>query len=198
MNFLPAAHVHRRRLVIVEQVAGVDAAGFREQVHGDFGVRQRRGEIAGALLAGVLEDGLHRILDHGALLRFVHAVGVARVVDAVAEEFPVALLAEFDDLRVVFAQRRRQRNRAAHAVLVQHLHHAHVADAVAVVAGAVAVDVGHRPRPGLAMRVHGRVQFVELDIGCDPEGHAGAVWPLDFRAVLVGPVVVQTGIFFPA
>src|SRR5690606_31291712 len=110
-------------------------------------------------------------------------------------ELPVALLAEFDDLRVVGAQRRRQGDRAADAVLVQHLHLAHVADAVAVVADAVAGDgrVGVRPR--LAERVGGRIELVELDVGGHPEGHPGTVGPGDPGAVLVGPVVVVTGIF---
>ena len=71
-----------------------------------FGVRQRGREIAGALLTGVLADRLHGVLDHRAFLVLVHAVGVARVVDAVTEELPVAFPAQLDDLRVVIAQRR--------------------------------------------------------------------------------------------
>src|SRR5574337_1213041 len=87
---LAATRVHRGRLVVVEQVAGVGATGFGEQVDCAFRVRQRRRQVAVTVLAGMPLDQRHRLLDHLALLRFVQSVGVARVVDAVAEELVVA------------------------------------------------------------------------------------------------------------
>ena len=47
------------------------------------------------------------VLDHGPFLCLVHAVGVASVIDAMAEELPLPLLAKLDNLRVMITPRRR-------------------------------------------------------------------------------------------
>ena len=191
---LAGTHPHRRRLIVVEEVAGVDAAGLAEQIQAALGVRQRRRQIAGAGLAGMLGDGVHGVLDHAAFLGFVHAVGVARVVDAVAEELPAARLAHLDDLRVVFAKRHREAHRAAHAVLVQQFHHAHVADAVAVVPRRVGLHVRRRPRPRPPMRIGRRIQFVELDVRRHPERQLGAAGPADGGPLVPSAVGVEVEI----
>ena len=65
-------------------------------------------QIPRALLAGVPVNGLDRVTNHGALLIRRHAVGVARVVNAVTKKFPMARFASLNDLRVVFAQSSRK------------------------------------------------------------------------------------------
>ena len=74
------------------------------------------------MLTSVLFNTGHGIQDHFFLLLFRHAIGVARVVDTVAEKFPVALGAQGDNFRVMVAQGGRKRDRPPYAVFIQHLH----------------------------------------------------------------------------
>ena len=78
-------HLHRRGLVVMEQVAGVDAPRFDKQVQRDFAVRQRRRQVVRGPFAESALYGVHALFNHAELLRLRHAVGVACVVDVVAE-----------------------------------------------------------------------------------------------------------------
>src|SRR3546814_6227737 len=102
-------------------------------------------------------DLADRILDQRALLRLVHAVAIARVVDAMAEKFPAARIGVLDHLRKMLAHRDRQADRSRKTMLAHRLRHAPVADAIAIVAVAISDDVRVRPCPALAVRVGGRV-----------------------------------------
>ncbi len=188
------ADVQRRRLVVVEQVAGVFHAVFRQQVEGPRRAGEGRGQPAGHILPGAILDGADAVLDQRALLRLVHAVGVAGVVDPVAEELPAALAAGFDDLWMVVAHRDVERDGAAHAGRVHRVHHAPPASAIAVVALRVGEHIGRRPGPGGALRVGRRAQLVELDIGRDPERHPRAAGPGDPGPAAIGQVVVEAEI----
>ena len=55
------------------------------------------------IVCPVASHGRNRILDNRALLFFRHVIGVAGVVNAVAEELPAARDAIGDDLRMMLA-----------------------------------------------------------------------------------------------
>lgn len=192
------ANAHRRGLIVVEEIAGVDAAEFREQVDGGFAMRQRRRQVAGGPTANGLFDRVHGFSDHVPLLRLAHAVCIARVVDAVSEELPIALATLGNDFRVVGDQRGGQRYGAADAVLVEQCHLTRVADAIAVVTDRVARHGGIRMRPRRSLWIAGRIELVKFDVGGDPEGQARPIGPGDPGPVPIGPVVVVAGIFFHA
>ena len=65
--------------------------------------------------------GRECILDHRAFLRLGHAMGVARIVDAVAEQLPASLEKSLDDLRVMLAQRDIERGAAAQTEAVHDI-----------------------------------------------------------------------------
>ena len=198
--------MHRRGLIVVKQIAGVERGLVAEelkthlgkQIHGVLRMRQGRRQIACAELAGVAMDRLDRVFDHRLFLRLRQAVGVAGVVNAVAEKLPLALTTHLDDFGVVLAHGRRQRNRATDTVFVEQSHLPLVPDPVAVVADAVGRHTGVGAGPRLALRVIGWIEFVKLDVGGHPKSHLGPIGPTDGWAVFVGPVVVQTGVGFHA
>ena len=155
------------------------------------GVRQRRRQIACRPLAYRALNRCHGILDHLALFVLGEAIGIAGVVDTVAEELPVALCTHCDDLGVVFTQCGGQADRAPHAVFIEHRHLALVTDPVAIVTDAVTGHRGIRMRPGLAMRIGRGVEFVELDIGGHPKREARPIGPFYFWPTLVSAVIVK-------
>ena len=162
-----------------------------KEINGVVRVRQRRRQVAGGPLTAGALDRAHRVLDHLALLIFRQAIGVSGVVDTVTEEFPVALCTQRDDLRVMFTQRGRQTDRAAHTVFIEHRHLALVADPVAIITDAVTRHRGVRMRPGFAMWIGRGVEFVELDIGRHPKCETRPIGPLDFWPALVSAVIVK-------
>ena len=187
----------RAGLVVMEQVTDVGQTHLGHQVHGVGRVGQRRRQPAVELLAGVLFDGVNRVLDDGALFGLCHAHQVTRVVGAVRVKLPAVVGAGLDDFGVVFAHRHIERDAAAHIATLHGFEHAPETRPVAVVAVGVIEHVGRRPGPGRTGRVAGRVELVELHIGCYPEGHPGPVGPLDHRALrVVGQVVVKRGVAF--
>src|SRR3546814_17420120 len=88
-------------------------------------------------------DLADRILDQRAPLRLVHAVAIARVVDAMAEKFPAARIGVLDHLWRMLAHRDRQADRSRKTLLAHRHRHAPVADAIALDAVALsdAVDL---------------------------------------------------------
>ena len=67
-------------------------------------------------------------------------------------------------------------------------------DAVAVVSIRIGNKIGVRLWPRGARRIVGGIEFVEFDIGGDPEGELFAVGPDDLRPVHIRPIVIKTGI----
>ena len=193
----PAAlHLHRLRLVVMIEVAGIIEAIFGDQVQRARRVGQRGREPAANGLPGRLAHGADRILDDRALLRLVHAVGVAGVVDAVAEEFPAALIGVAHHFGMMLAQRHRQRDRAGEAIFRHHIRHPPVGHAVAVVAVAIADHVRMRLRPALAVRVGGWVDLIIFEIGRNPHRDLLAAGPFDLGAVAPGRKIVKLRIGF--
>src|SRR5690554_6752055 len=117
----------------------------------------------------MLINGSHGITNHLAFLLRSHSIGVTGVVDAVAEELPVTFLAGGNNLRMVLAQGRRQRDRAPYAITVQHAHLSVVPDPVPIVTNRVTWDAGMRCWPGFSMRVGRWIEFIELNVRCHPE-----------------------------
>ena len=156
-------------------------------------------EPAAQLAAGESEVRGLAVLDDLALLLLAVAPVVARVEVAVAHVLPAPRLHGLQDLGIHFDHRHRQRHGAAHAVLVQDLEHAPQADAVAVVAAAIAQHVGMRhARPGIAHPHLGREIFVVLDVWADPDRDPRAVGPGKLRSLDDGGVAEPVGIHFCA
>ena len=88
---LAAAGLYPGRLIIVEQIAGIAPARLGKEIDGVIGVRQRRCQITCGPLTDRALNRCHGILDHLALLVLGEAIGVAGVIDTVAEELPVTL-----------------------------------------------------------------------------------------------------------
>ena len=109
------------------------------------------------------------VLDDRSLLRLVHPEEVARVVDAMGEEFPAGRAARLDDLRVVLAERDVERDAAPDAVGAEDVEDPPDADAVAVVSVRVGRDVRLPPRPRAPGRVVRGQQLVELDVRRHPD-----------------------------
>ena len=154
-------------------------------------------EPAAQLAAGESEVRGLAVLDDLALLLLAVAPVVARVEVAVAHVLPAPRLHGLQDLGIHLDHRHRQRHGAAHAVLVQDLEHAPQADAVAVVAAAIAQHVGMRhARPGIAHPHLGGEIFVVLDVRADPDRDPRAVGPGKLRSFDDGGVAEPVGIHF--
>ena len=180
----------------MEQVAGVDAAGFGKKVDGVLGVRQRRCQITVAVLAGVLPDEGHRFRDHRPLFIHTQPIGIAGVVQAVAEKFPLPLGGHRDHFGVVDQHGGGQGHRAADAEGVEHAHQPARAHAVAPIARGVAQHIGRGPWPGFALGVGGRVQLIELYIRRHPHCNACTTGPGDARPAWVRRVGVEARVGF--
>ena len=172
----------RRRLVVVVEVAEIFEARFLDEIGRVQRVRHSGREPAAQLAAGEPEMRRLAVLDHLALLLGRIAPVVARVEVAVAHIFPASCFHGFEDVGIHLDHRHRERNGAADRVLVHDLEHAPQADAIAVVAAAVAQHVGMRhARPRIAHPDLGRDVFVMLDIGAGPDRDARALGPAQFR-----------------
>ena len=172
-----AAHAHRERLIVVVPVAVIFDAGLGHEVGRVVREGRRGREPSRELAAGVPAIGLDALLDRGALGVLRHVPVIARVVEAVRHHVPLAALVRFQDLRIVVEHREIERGGAADAEVVHDVEHAPEADAVAVVAQAVAQHVGMwRARPRIARPRFGQI-LVVLDVRHDPDGKACAAGP---------------------
>ena len=179
-----AAGGKRRRLVVVIEVADVVEARLLHEVGRVEGVGDGGRKPATQLAASQPEVRGLAVLDDGALFILAIAPVIARVEVTVAHVLPAPGFHGFQDLGIHFDHRHRKRDRAAHAVLVQHLEHPPQADAVAVVAAAITQHIGMRhARPWIAHADLGRNIFVVLDIGADPDRDAGVVRPGQLRSL---------------
>src|SRR6266850_1880767 len=68
-------YLYRAGLVVVEQVADIGEAHLSYEIERALGVGERGGEPPVELLPGDTLDGIDRVLDQLALLRFAHAEG---------------------------------------------------------------------------------------------------------------------------
>ena len=175
----------------MEQVADIGQAHFCHQIHGALGIGQCRRQPAVELLAGVLFDGVDRVLNDLPLLLLIHAHQVAGVVGAVGIKLPIFLGAGFDHLWMVLTHGHIERDAAAHIAALHRVKHAPETGAVAVVAVGVVQHIGRRPGPGRAGRVARRIELIKLHIGRHPKSHPCATRPAYDRTVVVRQVVVK-------
>ena len=155
---------------------------------------QCRGEPAADALSGGVLHRVDRIFDDGAFLHFIHAVRIAGVINAVAEEFPAARHSIRHHFRVMLAQGDGQADRSGKAVLRHDVCHAPMADPVGMVAVAVSDHIGMRLCPRLALRIGGRINLVILKVARDPNRAGLAFGPSYFRPRVIGGKIIKAGI----
>src|SRR5262249_41932902 len=192
-----AVEAHDVRLVVVGPVADIFAAFRRQEVEGVPGLLQARAQPADRPPTGGVRDRRQRARDDRLFLARRRFVEAARIAFAMTHPLPPALSARSDDLGMVGAEIAVERDGAAHAVAVEHLHEAEHAHAVAVVARRPRRDIGHR-RAGTAGT--GRPLLPErkaLHIWNDQKLHRGAIGPGQARAphdVRIGKRAVRGGL----
>ena len=168
----------------------VDEAGFGHQIRGALGAGNGRPQHSLELLSSVPFQGVDGVPVELPLLLLGVIVQVAGIVDAVTHEVPVSLDHGLADFGEMLQHGHVQGHATANVVLVQHVGHAPEANPVAVVPVGVLLDVGiGHARPGVAVSVEFRFEFVVLDVGGDPQGDPGVVGPLDDGAVDDGAVI---------
>ncbi len=192
-----AARLYRLHLVVMIKVAGIVEPIFGDEVERARRMRQRRRQPAANGLASRVPHRPDRILYDRAFLRLRHAIGIAGVINAVAEKLPPAGVGVGDHFGVVLTQRDRQRHRTGKAMFGHHIRHAPVRHPVAMVAVAVPDDIGVGPRPCPPLRVGGRINLIIFEVGCNPYCNPFAPRPGQRRPAAIGRIVVQTGIRRP-
>src|SRR6266487_5432609 len=125
---------HHVRLAVVHPVTHVLAAFGGEEFERVPGFLEPRAQPADRPRAGRFRDRVERAADGPALASRPQLVQAPRVALVVPHELPFACLAFLDDLGMLHAEIAVQRDRAAHAVTVEHFHQAKNADPVAVIA----------------------------------------------------------------
>jgi hypothetical protein len=190
----PAVEVHDVGLIVVAPVADVFATLRRQQVERVPGLLQAGAKPPLGRRAGRPRDGLEGALDDLRLLAGRRLVEAARVALVVAHPLPLPLLALLDDDRMAVAEVAVERDRAADAVAVEHLHQAPHADAVAVVAVGPHHHVRHLAAGAVAAGA--LLQREELDVGDHPQREAlplgpGQAGTIDDRRVLERAIVAR-------
>ena len=180
----PGRHLQRAGLVVVIEIGGVVEAGGGGELEGVQRVGDRRAEPAAQPPSGEAVVEVLRLLHRRALFLRGEIPVVAGVVDAVRHVLPAALFHGAQDLREVLQHRHAEADGAANVQRVGQLEQPPQADAVAVVALAVAEHVGvRRTRPGIAGAHEGRQVFVVLDVRHHPQRDARVARPAQRRAV---------------
>ena len=187
------ARLQPHRLIVQHPVGDVVVAVLLQQVRRLPGFSQAGPQPAARLLAGRLPDRLGGHVDVGLLVRHLLHVALG---EAVADEFPVALVRRLDDRRIGLDGAAVDRQHAGNRELVEHLEHAPEADAVAVFVPAPVRNVGRRRAAGRRCQ-HGARHHVlrvpVLDIDDHPDRHARAAGKLQRRPLGDGRIVDAIG-----
>src|SRR5262249_11697518 len=188
------------RLVVVAPVADIFAALRREQIERIPGLLQTGAQPPLGRSAGCARNGLEGPLDDLRLLAGRSFVEAARVALVMPHPLPAALVTLLDDDRMVLAKVAVERDRAADAVAVEHLHQAPHADAVAVVAVGPHHHIGGLAAGAVAPGA--LLQRGELDVGDDPECETLAfrprqAWTIDDGRIVERAVVARFHLSWP-
>ena len=177
------ARLQPRRLVVEHPVGDVVVAFLGQDIRRLPGFGEARPEPAARPLAARLFDRGGAVADVVALVRHLLHVALGM---AVAEEFPVAVDAGLDDVRIGERGDAVDVHHARHLEVVIDLQQPPEADPVAVFVPAPVRDVGHRRtagRRGKYRARHGLRRVPFLDIGDGPHRHARALRQLEWLAL---------------
>ena len=167
-----------------DPIGDVETTFISEEIERVPGLGEPAAEPARRLFAGHLGDARQGAVDCFALLYRAqriepHAVGLV-----VAEDFPAKLDRGANNLGMMVTNVAIQRRAGADAMLAEQIHESPDANAVAVIALRPSADRWRVAGRRSGIRWDPAGQRKELDIGNDPDGEPGIVWPGQLWPVL--------------
>jgi EAL domain-containing protein (putative c-di-GMP-specific phosphodiesterase class I) len=181
----------RLGLIILKEIARIPKVIFGDQIECADCMGQCGRQIAPDTLTCGGLYGFDRILNDGALLGFVHFIGIARIINPVGKKLPVARHTGLDDFRAMIAHRNIERNRTPQTMAIQQFHQAQMTHTIAPIALRITHNIGRGLGPARTFRVHGRHELIIFNVGRNPKRELFAPRPHNLRAPDIGPVVVQ-------